>query len=303
MRITHLRQADLNLLVVFCAVAQERNITRAASRLLLSQPAVSRALIRLRDMFHDDLLIRTQNGYEPTPTGQRLLQELETMLPRLDRFMAGGKFDPVSEEVTFRIAATDHASQVLVPLLAKSMLSKPTKVSFDFVLTHAGLYEDLEKGRLDLAFNADDGTAPAHFSKEVIFETDFVCVVSRQSHFRRAITLKQYLAAEHVAIHIIGGIQTPLEKRLASMGEKRRCPFVVAHHTIAMRVAALTNMIATVPRTMAVLESLNKQIKLLDGPSVLGTLKILMTWHPRMQTDSAHAWLRSTIRELGKQVS
>src|ERR1700745_3615062 len=90
MRVTQLRQADLNLLIVFTVLAEERNVTRAAARLFLSQPAVSRALQRLRDTFHDDLLIRTANGYEPTPKGQRLLQELATMLPRLDRLMAGG---------------------------------------------------------------------------------------------------------------------------------------------------------------------------------------------------------------------
>src|SRR4029077_2320894 len=138
MRITHLRQADLNLLVVFTAVAEERNITRAASRLLLSQPAVSRALHRLRDMFHDDLLIRTANGYEPTPKGQRLLQDLATMLPRLDRLMAGGDFDPSTEDATFRIATTDHAAHLLVPLLYTSVLTKGTKVDFSFVPLHAG---------------------------------------------------------------------------------------------------------------------------------------------------------------------
>ncbi|HEU4634624.1 MAG TPA: LysR family transcriptional regulator, partial [Edaphobacter sp.] len=87
MRIAHLRQADLNLLVVFAVLAEERNITRAAARLLLSQPAVSRSLKRLRDMFHDDLLIRTASGYEPTPKGQRLLEEVTSTLPRLDRLM------------------------------------------------------------------------------------------------------------------------------------------------------------------------------------------------------------------------
>src|SRR6202023_864028 len=110
MRTTHLRQADQNLLVVFTAVAEERNITRAASRLLLSQPAVTRALQRLRDTFHDDLLIRTSTGYEPTPTGQRLLQDLATMLPRLDRLMAGDDVYPSTEEASFRIAAPDHAA-------------------------------------------------------------------------------------------------------------------------------------------------------------------------------------------------
>src|SRR3989442_11983967 len=114
MRITQLRQADLNLLIVFTVLAEERNVTRAAARLFLSQPAVSRALQRLRDMFHDYLLIRTANGYEPTPQGQRLLQDLATMLPRLDRLMAGGDFDPSTEDATFRISATHHALQPIV---------------------------------------------------------------------------------------------------------------------------------------------------------------------------------------------
>src|SRR6202521_4214956 len=114
MRIEHLRQADLNLFVVFTAVAEERNITRAASRLLLRKPAVTRALQRLRDTVHDDLLIRTSTGYEPMPTGQRLLQDLATMLPRLDRLMAGFEFDPPTEDASFRIAANDHAALLLV---------------------------------------------------------------------------------------------------------------------------------------------------------------------------------------------
>src|SRR5215472_13754828 len=303
MRTTHLRQADLNLLVAFTAIAEERNLTRAASRLLLSQPAVSRALQRLRDMFHDDLLIRTSNGYEPTPKGQRLLRDLATMLPRLDRLMAGGDFDPSTEDATFRIAATDHAALLLVPPLYKSVLSKPTKVDFSFVPLHAGQYDALEKGRLDLVRNADHDTSAFHLKKEVIFEVDFVCVMARKSRFKRAITLKQYLAAEHVAVDIIGGVQTHPDKHLAAIGEKRRCPLVVAQHTVAMRVAAVTDMIATVPRRMAVLEASNTATKILQAPAAIGSFKYVMIWHPRMQSDAAHVWLRSTIRELGRRLS
>ena len=303
MRVTQLRQADLNLLIVFTVLAEERNVTRAAARLFLSQPAVSRALQRLRDMFHDDLLIRTANGYEPTPKGQRLVQDLATMLPRLDRLMAGGDFDPSTEDATFRIATTDHAAHLLVPLLCNSVLSKPTKVDFSFVPLHDGQYEALEKGRLDLVLNADHDTSTFHLSKEVIFEVDFVCVVSRKSKFERAITLKQYLAAEHVAVDIIGGVQTHPDKPLAAIGEKRRCPLVVAQHTVAMRVAAVTDMIATVPRRMALLEAPKKVTRILEGPAALGSFKYVMIWHQRMQTDAAHMWLRSIIREAGKAIS
>ena len=217
--------------------------------------------------------------------------------------MAGGDFDPATEDASFRIAATDHAAYLLVPPLYTSVLPKRTKVDFSFVPLHAGQYEALEKGRLDLVLNADHDTSTFHLSKEVIFEVDFVCVVSRKSKFERAITLKQYLAAEHVAVDIIGGVQTHPDKPLAAIGEKRRCPLVVAQHTVAMRVAAVTDMIATVPRRMALLEAPKKATKILEGPAALGSFKYVMIWHPRMQTDAAHAWLRSMIRDLGRQLS
>src|SRR5260370_35350938 len=128
-----LHQDGLNLPIVFTALAEERSVTRAASRLLLSQPAVSPALQRRREMFHDDLLIRSPSGYEPTPKGKRLLQELSTMLPRLDRLLSGEDFDPKVEEATFRIAVTDHASHVLCPLICRRVLPTAAKVSIEFI--------------------------------------------------------------------------------------------------------------------------------------------------------------------------
>lgn len=242
-------------------------------------------------------------GYEPTPKGLRLLGELETSLPRLDRLLSSSEFDPAKEETSFRVAATDHACHVLCALLCRTVLAPASRVSFDFIPLHDGTFEAIEKGRLDLVLIADDGTAPAHFATEVIFEVDFVCVVAKESKFSRALTLKQYLAADHIGIGILGGIQTIPERRLAGVGAKRRCPIFVPYHTTAMRSLAGTNLVATVPRRMAELEASNKAIKTLKAPPVLGRFKYLMSWHPRMNTDAAHTWLRSTIREAGKQIS
>src|ERR1700730_3844773 len=300
MRTKHLRQADLNLLVVFTVLAEERNVTRAATRLLLSQPAVRRALQRLRDMFHDDLLVQNSSGYEPPPKGLRLLHELETSLPRLDRLLSGGEFDPTKEETSFRIAATDHACHVLCPLLCRTALAPSNRISFDFAPLHDGPFDEIERGRLDMLLNADDGTAPAHFVKEVIFEVDFVCVVAKESRFSRALTLKQYLAADHIGIDIVGGIQTIPEKRLAAIGAKRHCPMFVPYHTTAMRSLIGTDLVATVPRRIAELEDSNPSVRIVKAPAVLGTFKYLMAWHPRMNTDAAHIWLRSIIRKAGK---
>jgi len=215
MRITHLRQADLNLLIVFAALAEERNVTRAASRLLLSQPAVSRALQRLREMFHDDLLVRAPSGYEPTPKGKRLLQELSTILPRLDRLLRGEDFDPRQEETTFRIAVTDHASHVLCPLICRMVLPKADKVSIEFVSFGDQTFEAIEKGRLDLMLNADDGYLPPRFASEMIFDDSYSCVAAKESKYPRALTLKQYLAADHVGVGIWDELQTLPDKRLA----------------------------------------------------------------------------------------
>jgi DNA-binding transcriptional LysR family regulator len=183
------------------------------------------------------------------------------------------------------------------------VLAAGLRVSFTFLPLHDGQFEAMEKGRLDLMLVADDGYAPTHFVKETIFEVSFVCVVAKESRFSGALTLKQYLAADHIGISILGGIQTIPEKRLAAIGAKRRCRIWVPYHTAAIQSLAGTNLVATVPRRMAELESSNPGIKILKAPAVLGTFKYLMSWHPRMNTDSAHTWLRSTIRGAVKGIS
>src|ERR1700728_748790 len=108
MRLQNLRQADLNLLVTFAVIAEERSITAAASRLLLSQPAVSRALQRARDAFQDDLLVRSPRGFELTLRGRKILDELDSLLPRMEQLVTANVFDPGREKSHFRISGPDN---------------------------------------------------------------------------------------------------------------------------------------------------------------------------------------------------
>jgi DNA-binding transcriptional LysR family regulator len=187
MRLTQLRQADLNLLVVFAVFAEERNVSRAAERLLLSQPAVSRALQRLRDMFHDDLFVRTAVGYELTPQGQRLLQELEVMLPKLDRLLSGSSFDPSVEPASFRLAVTDNAAAVLVPVLCREVLPIAKKVRFDFVAWHKGSFDEVAHGSVDLAFSASSVEAPSPLrAKQSMRKSSFVQSMQRALSQKRS---------------------------------------------------------------------------------------------------------------------
>jgi DNA-binding transcriptional LysR family regulator len=278
MRITQLRQTDLNLLVVFMVLAEERSVSRAATRLFLSQPAASRALQRLRDTLHDDLLVRTSEGYRPTPQGQRLLEELEIMLPRLDRLLNGSSFDPAVEQARFRIAATDNATSVIVPPLCREVLPAAKKVLFDFVAWHNQAFDDLMHSSLDLVLNADDASPPSQLQSEVIYNEEFVCVAAAESKYARRLSIKQYLEAEHIGISILGNSQVIPEKRLAAKGYKRKIAIRVPYFAAAIRSLAQTRLIATVPRRFVLGERHNPAIKILEPPSELSGFKYLMIW-------------------------
>lgn len=299
MRLTQLRQVDLNLLVVFAALAEERSVTRAAARLALSQPALSRAFQRLRDVFHDDLLIRSSTGYTPTPRGQRLMEELTVLLPRVDRLLGGATFDPAAEAATFRVAASDNATQVLCPPLTRLLLPYSERVFVQFVALHEGTFDAMERGRLDLVLNANDGHTPDRFHREVIYEDDFVCVVAKEHRVARRLTLTQYLARPHVAVGVMAGRPTIQQQRLAALGHPFKPAVEVPHFTAAMRCVPGTELIATVPTRLAALERHNPAIKIVEPPDEMVGFPYLMIWHPRLHTDTAHVWLRAMVRSAG----
>jgi DNA-binding transcriptional LysR family regulator len=303
MRVTQLRQADLNLLVVFSVLAEERNVSRAAKRLLLSQPAVSRALQRMRDTFHDDLLVRTAKGYEPTPQGERVLQELEVMLPRLDRLISGSTFDPATEHCSFRIAATDNATSIIAPVLCREVLRAAKQVRFTFATWRGDVFEDLSHGRLDLVLIGDEGHVPSPLLTEVIYEEELVCIVAADAPYQRQLTLKQYLAAEHIGVDVVDGSQNIPEKRLAAHGHRRRTVITLPYFGAATRCIPGTKLILTAPQRFARAEAENRKIKVLKAPAEITGFKYLMIWHPRVNTDAAHAWLRGEIRRIGKTIS
>jgi DNA-binding transcriptional LysR family regulator len=303
MRVTHLRQSDLNLLVVFATMAEERTITGAASRMFLSQPAMSRALQRLRWMFKDDLFIRGPGGYDLTPKGQTIRRELEVTLPKLDRLLGGDLFDPASEEATFRIAGRDHAFSVLCPVLCRQFLPAASKVSFEFVAAHDGSFKAMERGSLDLVLCTDDEVIPPHFQSEVLYKEGVVCVVAKENTLPRKLTLKCYLNSWHISVRIKRSEPTIVEKSLASHGVKRRSAIRVPYLWAALRSVPGTEFMVTVPRRLGDALERDRTLRILKPPPELRPFKYLMVWHRRMNSDAAHNWLRQIIRKAGRAIS
>jgi DNA-binding transcriptional LysR family regulator len=302
MRVTQLRQVDLNLLVAFIVVAEERSISAAAARLYLSQPAMSRTLQRLRKMFNDDLFIRGADGYELTPQGQRILHELELTLPKLDRLLNGESFDPSREAATFRIAGSDNTFSAFCPVLSRHFLPAANKVSLEFMDWNEGSFEALERGRLDLALCADDGLTPSQFRTEVLYEETFACVAAKENPLPRRLSLKRYIEASHLVVSTLDGEHTIIEQRLAALGLQRRSLIRMPCFAIALRCVAGTELVVTVPGRLAEVLARDSNLKILKPPAELRAFKYQMAWHPRVGTDAAHTWLRQTFLEAGQEV-
>ncbi len=300
MHTTQLRQADLNLLIVFKVLAEERNVSRAARRLLLSQPAATRALGRLRDMFKDDLFVRVSGSYELTPKGQLLLQELEITLPRIDRLLTGGEFVPCQETMHFRLAGSDFASHIIGVPLSKQVVAAGDELSITISALNDSTVENLSRGGLDLLLHVDDGHVPPNYERQALLEEEFVCVVDRNGPYGSKLTLNEYLGARHVAVSIFGGIQTLPDQRLAASGLKRRVAFTVPQFTAAVHAVIGTNLIATIPKRIAVQGDRSKALKLLRTPKPMSRFTYYMWWHPRMNSDAAHIWLRNAVQKVSE---
>jgi DNA-binding transcriptional LysR family regulator len=149
----------------------------------------------------------------------------------------------------------------------------------------------------------DEGHVPSPLLTEVIYEEELVCIVAADAPYQRQLTLKQYLAAEHIGVDVVEGSQHIPEKRLAAHGHRRRTVITLPYFGAATRCIPGTNLILTAPRRFAALEAENRKIRVLKAPAEITGFKYLMIWHPRVNTDAAHAWLRGEIRRIGKTIS
>src|SRR5580692_1070916 len=204
MRDVHLRNLDLNLLHPLHALLEECHVTRAAKRSFLSQSAMSRALERLREMFEDPLLVRNGRGYERTARGERVLREIESLMPRLEDMVRGEKFDPARSQEVFRFAMSDHASMIVLPSLLTSVRKAATQIKLEVSAARAETFQDVAAGRINTYLCAEE--APPSLESETLFTLDFVCLVGAALRIpTRRLTLKQYLKFQHVLVEIREG--------------------------------------------------------------------------------------------------
>jgi DNA-binding transcriptional LysR family regulator len=297
MRLEKLRQVDLNLLIIFAVIAEEKSVTKASARLLLSQPAVSRALQRARSMFQDDLVIRSSSGFGLTLRGRKILQELEQLLPKIEGLVVPSVFDPKKERSRFRISGPDNVCIALLPQLCRRYSTQDYKINFDFLPWQAEAVDMVESGKLEVILHIDDGLLPSHFSSEKLYREDWICAVARQSKFGQRLTLKQYLAAEHLTITTLPSVQNVPDKQLAALGVKRRFSVRMPYFGAALSCLPGTELVLTLTNGMRQLVESNSTLRLVKAPPELRPFHFLMVWHPRLTADARHTWLREALRQ------
>lgn len=291
---------DLNLLATLDAILVEGSAQRAAVRLGVTQSAISHALRRLRDQIGDPLVVRSPRGMVPTTRGAELAAPLRKALSDLEDALRGQQlFDPRTAVRSFTLSSADYTELVLVPLLAKHLMSAAPGVRVVFRSPRDHLADDLESGRIDLALGVFHG-AMANCRKQTLFHDRFVCV-SRKDHpvVRRGLTLERYLELQHVAIAPRStGTGTLIDHTLLKLGHRRRVTMVVPHFMVAPIVVSETDLVLTSPERIAARYRKMLPLKMTAPPFELPGFTISQVWHERVHQDPGHAWLRSTIAKL-----
>ena len=298
MRPVQLRNIDLNLLVPLKALLHERNVTRAAERIHLSQSAMSRTLDRLRSELGDELLVRVGRNYELTPRGAALLEELGQVMPRLARLWAGEPFSPEQSEAHIRLAMTDYASSVVLPPLAEILARLAPGITLEVVPWHERIHEDNGlAGTTHLILSPL--AVPATHRVELLFEDVFLCVLGRKlSRGKGPLRMKEYLSFRHISAETPPSQQPLMDCSLGEVGRQRRAAVHVHYLLAAIRMLETTDLVLTMPARIAEPVLALLDLSRVKAPKEIPPIRYSMVWHPRFDSDLLHTWLRETVRQI-----
>ncbi len=297
MNSVHLSGIDLNLLSVFDVIMRERNITRAAMQLGLTQPAVSHALGRLRTLLGDPLFVRTPHGMCPTAAAEALCTSLGPALRQIALALeTRNPFDPATTTRRFSIGMSDYASMVFLPTLCAAM-RKAAPGAFLTVknTSHSKGIDLLEQGRADLIVG-NFPPPPTHMEEELLFMEDFVCAGGKNNPaLRRTLTMKRYLTQEHLQVSTAGEAHGYVDRVLECLGVKRDVKMTIGHFLVAPLLLEGSNLLATEPRRLFLPLAKKLSLALRPPPFPIPPFRVVHIWHSRHTVDAGHMWLRKMV--------
>lgn len=295
----HAGTVDLNLLLALDALLMERNVTRAAARIGLTQSAMSHKLRRLREVFDDDLLVGGRHGMVPTERAEALAGPIRRGLLELHAAIRSTEpFDPATTQRRFTIISSDYADFVILTRVLAYLEHHAPGVSIRMLPPDDSARARLEDGTADLVMGlAIEGSG---LKQRAVFDESFV-VIAREGHPLLAdgdsLTMERYLRHGHV---LVSGDDEPgiVERVLAERGLERHIMLRTPYFAGVPFIVARSDLLATVPWALAQEASTFAPLRLLAPPLPLPSFRITMTWHERSHRDPAHGWLRDLSRNL-----
>lgn len=303
------RTLDLNLLRVFDTVMVERNVTRAAAQLAMSQPAVSNALRRFREAVGEDLFVPGRNGVTPTPHAGSIWPAVRDALARLRDVFEPQDFDPRHDEHLFTLLMVDATATVLMPPLFAALERQQSRVELRVEpLTSRDPRQPLERGGADIAVGffpdverqlAASG-ALGDFALDLIYACEYVCVMRREHALAGSapLSLDDFCAAAHARVNFAGRPNGFVDEALNRIGRTRRVVLTVNQFATATRVISQTDLISVVPRSFVAVSGVADDVVILRPPIELPRIEVGMLWHRRRERDLAHRWLRRAMASL-----
>lgn len=298
----NLRSVDLNLLVALDALLIEKHVTRAALRVGLSQPAMSNALRRLRDMFGDELLVRTAAGMATTPRALEIAEPVRHLLRQAERLLESGSFfDPTRSQICLRLRMSDVLEHLLMPGLLKTIETEAPGVSLDIVhLPPDRTISALERDELDVAVSMDL-TLPSSVCESELLKDRMVCVMA-DSHplaNQQALTLEQFLSAKHLKVSMSPIDGRYIDAALTKMGKHRNIMVNLPHWLVVPDVLRHSSMIAVISEHLA---KRAEGLVLKQPPFDNMDFSWSLYWHRRYESSPAHRWLRAKLAVAAAEV-
>jgi DNA-binding transcriptional LysR family regulator len=296
---------DLKLLRCFAVLMAERNVSRAAVRLDLSQPAVSYALARLRSIFDDALLVRSKAGMLPTARAIELEAEVRTILESAERLVRRpSAFDPADARVCFSIMAAEPVEYLLAaPLMQK--LGDAPGIDVDFTPAHRQNAQGLlERGEIDFRLGWWPNPAPM-LRYKLLFRDRLVCL-ARKGHpaLRGRVTVEQFLAAPHVRVHSagVGPSMQAIDDAVASLRRAIRVALRVHGIFSLCHAVSHTDLVAVVPESLARRLATDNPLQILSLPLAVPDLRIALYWHEHTHKQAGHRWFRQRLTDVAREL-
>jgi DNA-binding transcriptional LysR family regulator len=298
MRTIHSKKFDLNLLLAFDALLRERNVSRAAEHLGLTQSAMSHALRRLREFYEDPLFVRIGDAMKPTPFAEEMGDSvLEIVSAVQHKLLAQASFTPMSSTRVFSLCMTDMGELVFLPrLISELQIVAPNCRIRTSQLPTEHIANSLERGDTDLAIGSHYIQDPNLFQQE-LFTHSFCSIVST-TYPCNEVSLEQFLSMKHVSV-VLSDRSKRYDQFIDELGHQRQIYLTTPHFiTVPMILEKNPNLIATVPSELGKTFLRYNAVKVIKTPIKSPSLHLRQYWHPRHHHDPGNIWLRQLVKLL-----